>query len=99
MNLQCVFTGVSISYWSGIITPIVVFLLDNDPDYKDRKLADNQKEQQAMRVLIAFGVGEVLGGLFLGWVIDKFNPRRSIAVLLGIIIVMTGVTVYNIMLE
>lgn len=25
MNLQLMFTGISISYWSGIITPIVIF--------------------------------------------------------------------------
>lgn len=59
-NLQIFFTGISIAFWSGILTPIMIFQLDKDPNYD---LSDNEKESKALRAMIAFGFGEVTGGL------------------------------------
>ena len=43
-NMQLIFTGVSIAYWSGMITPIIIYQLENDPRYADLELDENQKD-------------------------------------------------------
>lgn len=43
--------------------------------------------------MIAFGVGEILGCFFIGWVVDKFGSKRASWVNVGICLVMTVVTV------
>lgn len=98
LNMQLVFTGVSISYWSGIISPIVIFQLDNDPDY-DAEMEENKKDQYALLTMISFGIGEVIGGFFMGWFLDRFNPKKGIITILIIIIVMIGITLWSIGIE
>jgi sugar phosphate permease len=43
--------------------------------------------------MIAFGVGEVLGCFFIGFVIDKIGSKKSSWVNVGICIIMTVVTI------
>lgn len=96
LNLQLFWTGISIAYWSGIVSPIVIFQLNHDPSYKDRHLAENKKEQYAMEVMISFGFGEILGGHVQGWFIDKYQSRKAAIFNLLVVVVMTAVTVINI---
>lgn len=95
-NLQLVFTGISISFWSGIITPIIFLQLKNDPDYKDLGLSDNEMERYALFTMIAFGFGDAFGGPFMGWFIDKFGGKRACFLNMVVIVIMTGVTLYSI---
>ena len=44
--------------------------------------------------MIAFGVGEVLGCFFIGFVVDKFGSKNGATVNVGIIAVMTGITLW-----
>lgn len=99
VNMQLVFTGISIAYWSGILTPIIIFQLDNDPNYADLDLEENEKDQYALIIMIAFGFGEVFGAFFMGWFIDTFNPKRGAVMNMGIIIVMTLITLISISIE
>ena len=43
--------------------------------------------------MIAFGVGEILGCFFIGFVVDKFGSRKAAWVNVTICFVMTVVTV------
>ena len=43
--------------------------------------------------MIAFGVGEVLGCFFIGFVVDKFGSKQGASVNVGIIVAMTAVTI------
>lgn len=95
-NLQLVFTGVSIAYWSGLLSPIIVFQLNNDPEFKDKKLTDADKDKHAFQAMIAFGVGEVLGGVLMGWFIDKYDSMKGALLNLAIIFLMTWVTLESI---
>ena len=42
--------------------------------------------------MIAFGAGEVLGCFFIGFVVDRFGSKNGATVNVGIIAVMTAVT-------
>ena len=46
--------------------------------------------------MIAFGFGEVFGAFFMGWFIDNYNPKRGTIMNMGIIILMTIVTIISI---
>lgn len=99
MNIQLIYTGVSIAYWSGIITPIIVYQLENDPEYSDLDLKENQKDQYALFTMIAFGFGEVFGAFFMGWFIDTFNPKRATIMNMVIIFFMIIITLFSINCE
>jgi len=45
-----------------------------------------------MLAMVGFGVGEILGGFFIGWIVDKLGTRAAILCNLGIILAMFGVT-------
>lgn len=49
--------------------------------------------------MIAFGVGEILGCFFIGWVVDRFGSRKAAWVNVGICLVMTIVTVAFLLLN
>ncbi len=81
INPQLFWTGVSIAFWSGILTPIIVLQL------ADSNLSETEKQAMALMAMIWFGVGEVLGGVVEGFVIDLVGSKLAtwfnIAVCLG----------------
>lgn len=81
---QLLWTGVSIAYYSGILVTVI-----------SDSVVGPESEQQYKSVLamIAFGCGEVLGCFFIGFIIDKLGSKRSSFFILGIIIIMTVVSV------
>ena len=42
--------------------------------------------------MVLFGVGEIMGGFFIGFFIDKFSSRFAVMINLVLIVVMGGVT-------
>lgn len=64
-------TGASISFWSGILTPIMVLQLKNDfPE-----MAETERDSRALIGMVAFGCGEVIGGYFTGKILDKIGSK------------------------
>lgn len=95
-NMQLAFTGISISYWSGLISPIIVYQLNNDPNYMDLNLSQEEQDQKALIAMISFGFGEVAGGVLQGWFIDTFSSKRASILNLVIIIIMIAVSIGSI---
>lgn len=42
--------------------------------------------------MVAFGIGEVLGCYFIGWVVDRFGSRKTAYVNIAICSIMTAIT-------
>lgn len=64
---QMLWTGISLAIYSGLLVPIIVATLPNE--------STNDQFEKSMFAMTAFGVGEVLGGLFIGQIIDRFGNR------------------------
>ena len=62
----------------------------------DLGLKENQKDQYALFTLVGFGFGEVFGAFFMGWFIDKFDPRKGTLMNILIIILTISVTLASI---
>ena len=45
-----------------------------------------------MLAMVAFGFGEVLGGPFMGYVVDRYSSKIGSIVNVGVIVVVTTVT-------
>jgi predicted MFS family arabinose efflux permease len=45
-----------------------------------------------MLAMVGFGVGEVTGGFFIGFIVDKYGSKTAILCNLITILIMTGVT-------
>lgn len=50
--------------------------------------------ERTMEAMIAFGIGEVLGGLFMGFVIDSKGPKIVVIINVVILVLMTVVTIF-----
>ena len=48
--------------------------------------------------MIALGVGEVVGGILMGWFIDKYGSKKATILNLFIVLAMTAVTLESIIL-
>ena len=46
----------------------------------------------SMLAMVGFGFGEIFGGLFIGWIVDRFGTKVAILCNLAIILMMFGVT-------
>jgi hypothetical protein len=50
LNLQLLWTGMSISYWSAVLIPTVILQQDTG--------SENEKTSKALYAMISFGFGE-----------------------------------------
>lgn len=80
---QLAWTGISIAYYSGILVQMMSATLGGDSNYQFK---------WAMLAMVGFGFGEILGGFFIGWIVDRFGTKVAILCNLGIILIMFGVT-------
>lgn len=64
MDMQILWTGFSISFWSSLLLPAVVLEVDHTKviDHTDSAA----KTSKGLMALVLFGVGEISGGLVMG---------------------------------
>ena len=70
-----IYSGTSISFWTGMITPIIMLQVESDPQIND--IDQNEKFKLSLLAMIAFGCGEFVGSYLLGYISDKFNSKRA----------------------
>ncbi|CDW86465.1 major facilitator superfamily protein [Stylonychia lemnae] len=87
---QLFWIGMSISYYSSMITPIIYDSFD------DKTLTENDKLKKALIAMVAFGFGEMTGGLSIGQIIDRVNTKYAVLFNLLIITIMGIVTIVQI---
>ena len=68
--------------------------LKSDPDNID--MEDNMIDSYALLGMVAFGFGEVIGGGFNGFVLDKIGSQKGALVNAGLMILCIGVTLLSI---
>jgi len=81
---QLLWTGVSIAYYSGNLGEMMTGSLQNYSD-QDQFFWSNL-------AMVGFGLGEIFGGFFIGWVVDRFGSKVAILCNLAIILAMFGIT-------
>ena len=87
---QQIWGGCSICYWSTMLIPIMTLQQGDDGR------TDKEHLQYGLYGMVAFGVGECVGGLFHGLLIDKIGSRRTIWANLIILIFVFGVTEWSV---
>ncbi len=76
---QCFWTGISIAYMTGLIIPILVAAQPGQDQ--------NVQLQNCLTAYSLLGVGEMLGGLAMGLVVDKLSSKSGVVMnVLSIII-------------
>eukprot|EP00347_Sterkiella_histriomuscorum_P000222 403376714 len=80
----CFWTGISIAYYSGLL---VCMLTDTMPDQPA-----NIQYEKSMYAMVIFGVGEMIGCFFIGYVVDKKGSKFASVVDVVIIVIQTIVT-------
>ena len=60
-------TGISIAYWSGLVATIVARTVPEKPE--------NEQIAASLYALSVLGVGEMLGSIFMGLVVDKISSK------------------------
>ena len=88
---QILWTGVSIAYYSGILVDEISASV---PRLEGQSTADYESDTsfKAAMAMIGFGVGEILGCFFIGFIVDKFGSRKAAWVNVTICFLMTAVT-------
>lgn len=78
-------TGISISIYTGLLIPIIVStLVDSD---------ENDKLMKSFFAMVSLGVGEIVGGLAIGYVIDKVGNKLTSIISIASIILQTIVVI------
>lgn len=80
-------TGISLSIYTGLLIPIIVSTLKGSDQ--------NDKLMKSFCTMISLGLGEIVGGLGTGYIIDKFgNKLTSVISVISIILQTVVVLVY-----
>ena len=84
---QCAWTGVSIAFFSGNLTEMMVYSISKDG--KDNEAALGQ----ASFAMVLFGAGEILGCFFIGWIVDHYGSYKACKANVAIMLLMGIFTV------
>ena len=87
MAPQLAWTGVSIAYYSG---NLVEMMSDAISQYNDD---EHYQYKMSMLAMVAFGIGEIIGCFFIGWVVDRYGSKVAVICNLVIIIIMGVFTI------
>ena len=90
-----IYSGVSIAFWSGMLSPICVKQIKQDERHKDIWENDNAQLSMALFAMSAFGLGEVVSGPMQGKIIDKYGYKTGIVSIIVIIFLGGGMTIQN----
>lgn len=66
---QVFWTGISLAVYTGLLVPIITDTIPGDDP--------NDKFMKSMFAMVALGVGEMMGGLFIGYIIDNYGNRKA----------------------
>jgi MFS family permease len=86
---ELAFTGISISYYSGILVEMMSLTLY---ETSGNTMSDADQFFYSMLAMTVFGVGEVFGCFFIGVIIDKHGSKKATVVILCIITLMSLMT-------
>jgi len=95
LNPLMVWNGMSVAAYSGMVPLIILLQLNNDPNYIIQNLSDTQKASKTLQAMIAFGFGEIIGGLLMGKLFDHFGPRKANFFNVLILLMTFSVTLYG----
>jgi predicted MFS family arabinose efflux permease len=79
---EIAWTGISIAVYTGLIVPIIY---DTLPDED----SDSYKFELSMLAMCSLGVGEIVGGIGMGIIVDKIGSKKSVWVNVVLIILQT----------
>jgi MFS family permease len=63
------YSGISLSIYTGLLVPMVVTTIPNE--------TENQQMMKSLFSMVTLGIGEIVGSLFMGQVIDKLGNKYS----------------------
>ena len=80
----------SISIYTGLIVPIVSQSLHNT--YPDSTVPNynNMIFQKSVMTMCGLGVGEIIGGIAMGIIVDKIGAKKSCFINCGLIVLQTA---------
>jgi MFS family permease len=82
---QLFWTGISIAYYSGNLVEMMTGTLQDE--------SDPEQFKYSMLAMVGFGVGEILGGFLIGYIVDKFGTKMAILMNLVLIVIMFAITI------
>lgn len=70
---QIAWTGASISYWSGLLTPIMTLAQnDKNPEREERTVLE-----YCLFAFMFFGIGQAISGILMGKIIDLTSSKKA----------------------
>ena len=76
----------SIAIYTGILVPMINLSLRDIPSY-------NTRFEKSMFAMVAFGVGEIVGGLLIGQIVDRKGSKRASLVNMTLVFLTTIMTI------
>jgi MFS family permease len=74
LTLYMAWSGTSIAFWQGVIPPILKLQLASSDE---EGLSENQLTSKALQGMILLGLGECLGSLASGFIIDAIGTKKT----------------------
>lgn len=87
---QVFWTGISLAVYTGLLVPLITDTISGDDD--------NDKFMKSLFAMVALGVGEMIGGLFIGQIIDRYGNKKAAIANVVLILIQTGITIIYIVI-
>ena len=82
---EIAWAGISLAIFTGLLIPIIVETLPNETHTEQLK--------KSMQAMICLGIGEIVGSLAIGQVIDKVGNKVTSWITIVLIVLQTFLTV------
>jgi len=83
---QCFWTGVSIAYYSGNLVEMMSNALEEEG------YDDSYQFKWSMIAMVLFGIGEILGCFYIGFIVDRWGSKKAAFHNMVIIVIMGAIT-------
>lgn len=88
---QLCWTGVSIAVYTGILLPVITDTLPDEDAHS--------KFYLSMLAMVSLGVGEIVGAIGMGIIVDKIGSKKSCFINVILVILQTGAVILYLLLD
>jgi MFS family permease len=89
---QLMWTGISIAVYTGLLVPIIFGSISDTVD-------PNIEFSDSMFAMISFGVGEIIGGISMGLIIDRIGTKTACFINIANVINCVSIVILYIMID
>ncbi|TNV83138.1 hypothetical protein FGO68_gene17752 [Halteria grandinella] len=91
---EIAWAGISLAIYTGLLTPMITEAVESEAKREGKESSSNDQLMLSMYAMVCLGIGEIVGSLTIGRIIDKMGNKVCSLITLALIAIQTLLTVW-----